>query len=96
MTQIKRKINPQPIMPILSLFRGEEEYGPGSEGWWYQSPETFDEAPKITYNAAHAFADPNEPGLEGHAYEGGIIESVEVGIEDGVAYWIVELAAEGQ
>lgn len=85
--QVRRKINPQPNRPILSCFRGEIEYGPGWEGWYYQSPESSD---GLTYNAPHPFCDPDAPGKIGELFDGEIIERVRVAIKKGVAYWLID------
>ena len=87
--QIKREIKPQPRFPIISFFSEEG-------AWCYQSPESFDDMPELTYNALWHFEDKNQPGQVGDFYQnGGIIESVKVIIENGVAYWVIDLQNKG-
>ena len=85
---IKYKMNPQPRLPILSLFRYEDEYGPEKVGWCYQSPTG---TAGLTYNRPFLFGG-NEPPNIGEVFRGGIVQEVCAVPEDDGIYWEVEIA----
>ena len=93
---IKYKMEPQPHLPILSLFRYENEYGPEKVGWCYQSPESSVGGDTIlTYNRPYLFGG-NEPPKIGEPFKGGIVKELwAVPEKDGV-YWEVEITTPAQ
>jgi hypothetical protein len=91
MSEIKRKIEPQPKLPIVGIFHSTTEDYEDYYGWCYQNPESDPEMPKLVYNAPHTFNDPNQPDNIGGSFEGKTIKRVRVQVESGIAYWIITL-----
>lgn len=92
MAEIKRKIEPQPMLPIVGVFHSSEGDYEGYVGWCYQHPVSDDEVPELVHNALYSFDDPNQPGGIGELYRGDVIERVRVRVEEGVAYWVINTA----
>ncbi len=90
MAEIKQKIDPQPMLPIVAFFHSSEEDYEDYIGWCYQHP--VDEMSELVYNALYAFDDPNQPGKVGELYRGDVIERVRVRVEEDIAYWVINTA----
>jgi len=87
-TETLKKMNPQPIGPILAFFWGNDD---GDESrWYYQYPkETY---PRFVFNKKMPFEDPNQPGRPGDLYEDKIIEKVAIKNIDGSYYWHIKFS----
>ena len=83
--EIIKKINPQPLKPVIAFFWGNDD---GDESrWYYQAPKEV--SPGSVFNKTMPFDDPNQPGKPGDLYNGETIEKVKVRHISGCYCWVI-------